>query len=116
MENDPKWDFTRFDPDEVELVGSEVKVRGRMTVGKGEQAGQARVRADYTFVYPLAWAGGGKEVEVVRVIVRRVLDVEVSDLTRFQGTEGHIWVFLSEGRRLDSPDVRGRSVRESRGD
>jgi hypothetical protein len=93
VENDPKWEFTRFDPDEVELVGGGVKVRGRMTVGKGAQAGQARVRADYTFVYPLAEPDGGNEV--ARVIVRRVLDVEVSDLSRFQGTKGRIWVFQS---------------------
>ncbi|PWI20090.1 hypothetical protein DI272_42475 [Streptomyces sp. Act143] len=92
MENDPKWEFTRFDPDEVELVGSEVKVRGRMTVGKRGQSGQARVRPGYTFIYPLAKCGGE---EVVRAIVRMVLDVEVSDLARFQRAKGDLWVFRS---------------------
>jgi hypothetical protein len=89
-ETDPKWVFTRFDSDEVELVGTQVKVRGRMTVKDGDRIGQASIRADYTFVYPLAKAGGGNEV--ARVIVRRVVDVNVADPAKYQGTEGRIWV------------------------
>ncbi|WP_156724607.1 hypothetical protein [Streptomyces apocyni] len=90
-ENDPKWTFARFDPTEVELVGSEVRVRGRMTVKADDSApGRALIRADYTFVYPVARAGGGDEV--TRAIVRRVVNVEVSDLARYQGTEGRIWL------------------------
>ncbi|WP_308297189.1 MULTISPECIES: hypothetical protein [unclassified Streptomyces] len=90
VENDPTWTFTRFDPDRVELVGPDVRVRGRMTVEPGGTAGQALIRADYTFVYPLARAGGGKEV--VRTIVRRIVEVNVPDPVKFQATEGHIWV------------------------
>ncbi|KOG19456.1 hypothetical protein [Streptomyces viridochromogenes] len=91
VENDPKWTFTRFDPDEVELVGAEVKVRGRTTVepDKGEK-GRALIRADYTFVYPLAKKDGGQEV--ARTIVRRAIEVHVMDPVRFQVTEGRIWV------------------------
>ncbi|WP_432192022.1 hypothetical protein [Streptomyces sp. bgisy027] len=90
-DGDPKWTFTRFDPKEVELAGGEVRLRGRMTVEPGEGAGKALIRADYTFVYPLARAGGGDEV--ARTIVRRVVEVDVSDPVKYQGTEGRIWVF-----------------------
>ncbi|MGW4166850.1 hypothetical protein ACWEGX_07980 [Streptomyces chartreusis] len=93
-ENDPTWTFTRFDPDEVELVGTEVKVRGRMTV-EPDGAGKAMIRADYTFVYPLAKTGGGNEV--ARAIVRRVVDVDVSDPAKYRGTEGRIWVYGIDG-------------------
>ncbi|WP_246101365.1 hypothetical protein [Streptomyces cyaneus] len=95
VKNDPTWTFTRFDPDKVELVGTEVRVRGRMTVEPGDNAGQARIRADYTFVYPLAKAGGGSEV--ARTIVRRVVEVDVLDPARYQGTEGRIWVYDLDG-------------------
>ncbi|MCF1599687.1 hypothetical protein [Streptomyces muensis] len=95
VKNDPTWTFTRFDRDKVELVGTEVRVRGRMTVEPGDATGQARIRADYTFVYPLAKAGGGSEV--ARTIVRRVVEVDVLDLARFQGTEGRIWVYDVDG-------------------
>lgn len=91
VENDPKWNFTRFDPDEIELVGTEVKVRGRMTVEPGEgKDGRALIRADYTFVYPVAKAGGGQEV--TRTIVRRAVEVDVVDPVRYQATEGRIWL------------------------
>lgn len=95
VKNDPTWTFTRFDRDKVELVGTEIRVRGRMTVEPGDDPSQARIRADYTFVYPLAKAGGGSEV--ARTIVRRVVEVDVLDLARFQGTEGHIWVYDVNG-------------------
>jgi hypothetical protein len=91
VKNDPKWTFTRFDPDEVELVGSEVKVRGRTTVEPdGGADGKAVIRADYTFVYPLAKAGGG--TEIARTIIRRAIEVHVLDPVKFQVTEGRIWV------------------------
>ncbi|MFG2553557.1 hypothetical protein ACGFWF_26900 [Streptomyces sp. NPDC048581] len=92
VENDPKWNFTRFDPDEIELVGTDVKVRGRMTVepGEGKGGGRALIRADYTFVYPVARAAGGEEV--TRTIVRRAVEVEVVDPVRYQATEGRIWL------------------------
>ncbi|MFE0249653.1 hypothetical protein [Streptomyces sp. NPDC059010] len=90
VENDPKWKFTRFDPDEIELVGTEVKVRGRMTVEPGKERGRPLIRADYTFVYPVARADGGDEV--TRVIVRRVVEVAVFDPAEYRATEGRIWV------------------------
>ncbi|MGJ3560664.1 hypothetical protein ACR6C2_28260 [Streptomyces sp. INA 01156] len=88
-ENDPVWIFTRFDPDEVELV-DDVRVRGRLTVEPVRgTAGRAVVKGDYTFVYAVVRPGGG---EVARVIVRRVIEVEAVDPTRFQTTDGHIWL------------------------
>ncbi|NUP14975.1 MAG: hypothetical protein HOZ81_02500 [Streptomyces sp.] len=89
-ENDPKWKFSRFDPDEIELVGTEVKVRGRMTVASGRERGRPVIRADYTFVYPVARADGGDEV--TRAIVRRVIEVAVLDPAKYRATEGRLWV------------------------
>lgn len=86
--HDPLWMFSRFDPAEVRLAGDVVKTRGRMTFKEGEDASVA-VHADYTFVYPLVREGSD---EVARTIVRRVLDVEVSDPTRYQVTPGKIVV------------------------
>ncbi|MFD6321428.1 hypothetical protein ACFWOL_00840 [Streptomyces sp. NPDC058442] len=89
VKNDPVWIFTRFDPDEVELV-DEVRVRGRLTVEPVRgTAGRAVVKGDYTFVYALARQGGS---EVTRVIARRVIEVEAVDPARFQATDGHIWL------------------------
>ncbi|MFI5566065.1 hypothetical protein ACIA6T_01545 [Streptomyces sp. NPDC051740] len=90
VKNDPVWTFTRFDPEEVELAG-DVRVRGRMTVEAVEgTAGKAVIKADYTFVYPMARVGGGDEVS--RSIVRRSVEVEAVDPARFQAGEGHIWI------------------------
>lgn len=89
-ENDPTWAFTRFDPDEVELVG-QARVRGRMTVEpEPGTAGKALIKADYTFVYPVARAGGGDEV--TRTIVRRTIEVAAMDPARFRFTEGRLWI------------------------
>ncbi|MEV0689948.1 hypothetical protein [Streptomyces sp. NPDC050388] len=89
VENDPVWTFTRFDPDEVELV-DDVRVRGRLTVEPVRgTAGKAVVKGDYTFVYALARQGGD---EVARVIARRVIEVEAVDPARFQATGGRIWL------------------------
>ncbi|MCF6521533.1 hypothetical protein [Streptomyces sp. JJ36] len=89
VENDPKWVFTRFDPDEVRLVGDTVKVRGRMTVEEGKQ-GKAEIHADYTFVYPLTKAQ--EAGEVTRTIVRRSLVAEVVDREKWEATEGKLWI------------------------
>ncbi|OSP42834.1 hypothetical protein B7767_13425, partial [Streptomyces sp. 13-12-16] len=101
--NDPVWTFTRFDPAEVELVG-EVRVRGRMTVEavKGT-AGRALIKADYTFVYPMARVGGGDEVS--RAIVRRTIEVDAVDPARFQAGEGHIWITDVNGE-ISNDDCR----------
>ncbi|GAA2549838.1 MULTISPECIES: hypothetical protein [Streptomyces] len=102
-ENDPVWTFTRFDPEEVDLVG-DVRVRGRMTVKPGRgAAGKAVIKADYTFVYAVARAGGGDEV--TRAVVRRVVEVDVADLTRYQGTEGHLWILAVDGE-ISNDDCR----------
>ncbi|MFF3942503.1 hypothetical protein [Streptomyces phaeofaciens] len=87
--HDPLKMFSRFDPEEIRLVGEVVKTRGRMTFTKGEFAG-VRVHADYTFVYPVAQAGGSNEV--TRTIVRRVLDVELSDPAHYDITAGRLVV------------------------
>ncbi|WP_313905522.1 hypothetical protein [Streptomyces sp. SLBN-134] len=86
--NDPVWTFTRFDPAEVELVG-DVRIRGHMTVeALDESPGKAMIKADYTFVYPMARVGGGDEVS--RAVVRRSVEVQVVDAARFRATDGHI--------------------------
>ncbi|MFI8210691.1 hypothetical protein [Streptomyces werraensis] len=73
----------------VDLVG-EARVRGRMTVAPDKEAeGRAVITADYTFVHGVARAGGD---ETTRVIVRRVLQVDVADLARYRGTEGRLWI------------------------
>lgn len=86
-EHDPVSLFTRFDPDEIQVVGEVVKTRGHMTFEKGKHAGVA-VHADYTFVYPVSRADGS--TEVTRTIVRRVLDVELADPARYQVTDGRL--------------------------
>ena len=85
--NDPLDLFSRFDPDDIRLVGDVIKTRGRMTFAKGKQEGVA-VHADYTFVYPVARTDGS--TEVTRTIVRRVLDVELLDPARYQATAGRL--------------------------
>ncbi|MGW2517131.1 hypothetical protein ACWC09_08880 [Streptomyces sp. NPDC001617] len=87
--HDPLAMFSRFDPSEVELVGDVVKTRGRMTFKAGEQASVA-IHADYTFVYPVVRTGDSKEV--TRTIVRRVLDIEMSDPAKYTVTRGKIAV------------------------
>ncbi|MGA5201497.1 hypothetical protein [Streptomyces variegatus] len=86
-EHDPVTLFSRFDPDEVRPVGDVIKTCGRMTFKKGSHGGVA-VRADYTFVYPVVRADG--PTEVTRTIVRRVLDVELADPTRYRVTPGRL--------------------------
>ncbi|WP_427166311.1 hypothetical protein ACQF4J_19530 [Streptomyces sp. C1-1] len=85
--NDPLSLFSRFDPKEVKPAGEVVKVRGRITFGKGDFAGVA-VHADYTFVYPVVRADGS--TEVTRTIVRRVIDAELPDPTHYRTTPGRL--------------------------
>lgn len=89
-EDSPLTLFSRFDTDEVRLVGHTVKVRGRMTVRPGSRHGQADVRADYTFVYPVTRAG--ETDEVTRTVVRRVFEVQVSSGPGGQVAPGKLWV------------------------
>ncbi|MGY1583584.1 hypothetical protein [Streptomyces sp. MN13] len=90
-EHDPVNLFTRFDPDEVRPVGDVVKVRGRMTYEAGKP-GQVRVRADYTFVYPMAKAESGAADRISRTIVRRGLTMVLSDPARWDVTAGKLLV------------------------
>ncbi|MEU1496384.1 hypothetical protein [Streptomyces sp. NPDC005732] len=86
--HDPLSLFSRFDPREVRLVGDVVKTRGRMTFKAGTRASVV-IHADYTFVYPLAQADP-ESTEVARTIVRRVLDIEVSDPAKYRVTPGRL--------------------------
>lgn len=88
-DHDPLVMFSRFDPEEVRLVGDVVKTRGRMTFKAGEGAAVA-VHADYTFVYPVVRTDG--TTDVARTIVRRVLDLELSDPAKYRVTPGKIGV------------------------
>ncbi|MEV5918559.1 hypothetical protein AB0N42_12785 [Streptomyces pseudogriseolus] len=71
-ETDPLLLFSRFRPDQTDLVGDIVKTRGRLTYREGER-GAVEVTADVTFVYPVTPAAGdgGADAEVIRTIVRR---------------------------------------------
>ncbi|MFE5031122.1 hypothetical protein [Streptomyces sp. NPDC056683] len=89
--HDPLFLFSRFDPKDVKPAGKIVKVRGRITFAKGKYQGVA-VHADYTFVYPVVRAAAATDgsTEVTRTIVRRVIDTELSDPTRYQVTPGRL--------------------------
>lgn len=86
--HDPLQLVSRFDPDEIRLVGDVVKTRGRMTFKAGDHA-SVIIHADYTFVYPVAPADKDS-TEVTRTIVRRVLDVEMADPRKFRATPGKL--------------------------
>jgi hypothetical protein len=47
--------FTRYQPGQVKLVGQVIKVRGEMTLSRGNQ-GSVKIHTDYTFVYPFTRA------------------------------------------------------------
>jgi len=83
---DPLRLFSRFDPDEVRLVGKVVKVRGRTTF-KGGDHGSVVIHADYTFVYPVS---RGDSTEVTRTIVRRVIDAELLNPAKYEVTPGRL--------------------------
>ncbi|MDQ0950221.1 hypothetical protein QFZ24_004144 [Streptomyces phaeochromogenes] len=89
-DSDPLWLFSRFDPDEVRLVGDVVKTRGRTTFKAGKDGGVA-IHADYTFVYALAPADPDA-TEVTRTIVRRILDLELLNPATYEVTPGRLSV------------------------
>ncbi|WP_406006669.1 hypothetical protein OG440_11050 [Streptomyces sp. NBC_00637] len=89
--HDPLLMFSRFDPAELRLVGDVVKTRGRTTFEAGE-SGVVVVHADYTFVYPVMRVEKDAPTEVVRTIVRRVLDVELHDPDKYVVSPGKITV------------------------
>ncbi|QMV23001.1 hypothetical protein GQS52_15830 [Streptomyces sp. SCUT-3] len=76
-ENDPLLLFSRFDEEEVRLVGDVVKTRGRITYREGER-GAVEVTADVTYVYPVVRAAAGSD-EVARTIVRREIVMSWDD-------------------------------------
>ncbi|MFE3518860.1 hypothetical protein [Streptomyces sp. NPDC059166] len=84
--NDPVMLVSRFDPDEAEVLGDVVKVRGRMTFKAGEP-GSVKVDADYTFVYALRKTGSD---DVARTIVRRRMTAVMYDPERWDATPGKI--------------------------
>ncbi|MER6518251.1 hypothetical protein ACFWHQ_20825 [Streptomyces sp. NPDC060334] len=86
---DPTGLFSRFDPAEVRPVGEIVKVRGRMAFEAGATDGEVRVRADYTFVYPLVKAAAGSD-QVERTIVRRQMSLYANDPVTFRVTPGTV--------------------------
>ncbi|MGW7609368.1 hypothetical protein ACWGKW_19250 [Streptomyces sp. NPDC054766] len=88
--HDPVTLFSRFDPDEVRLVGHVVKTRGRITFKAGKD-GSVAIHADYTFVYPVSPVDGNAD-EVTRTIVRRVLDVVFLDSRKFRVTPGKVMI------------------------
>ncbi|KOU17471.1 hypothetical protein MRQ86_23200 [Streptomyces sp. MMS21 TC-5] len=88
-DQDPMNLFTRYNPAEVKPVGEVVKVRGRMWVEAGKEQGQADVRLDYSFVYPLVKAAPGAD-QVERTIVRREITFTVADPRKWQVTAGRL--------------------------
>ncbi|WBO64430.1 hypothetical protein [Streptomyces camelliae] len=101
-DHDPLHLVTRFDPSEVALAGDVVKVRGHMTFSAGA-AGEVRVHADYTFVYPLVRAGGKGGGDVVaRTIIRRDLTMVLLDPSKWIATEGKLGIRSSDSEFYNS--------------
>ncbi|MCX5146022.1 hypothetical protein OHB36_04345 [Streptomyces sp. NBC_00320] len=90
-EHDPLHLFSRVKPAELKPVGDVVKVRGRMWVEPGKEAGQANVLADYTFVHPFVKAKPGAE-QVERTVVRREITFSIADPGKWQATAGKLWL------------------------
>ncbi len=89
-ENNPLNVATRYNPQELKPVGNVVKVRGRMTFTE-DQHRSVLVSADYTFVYAFTKADGSTD-QVVRVIMRREVEVRVGDPSQVQVTAGKLWL------------------------
>ncbi|WP_408055623.1 SRPBCC family protein, partial [Streptomyces apricus] len=89
-DRDPLRMFSRFDPDEVRLVGDVVRTRGRTTFEEGRD-GALEIHTDYTFVYALAPADPDA-TEVARTIVRRVIDLRMGDPAKYRATPGRLAV------------------------
>ncbi|MGW4198163.1 hypothetical protein [Streptomyces sp. NPDC005004] len=89
-EHDPVQYVSRFDSARVRLVGDVVKVRGHMSFAEG-RAGEVKVHADYTFVYPLVRRGSDDD-RVARSIVRRDVTMELHDPARWAAAKGKLAV------------------------
>ncbi|MFF7247963.1 hypothetical protein ACFZBU_29115 [Embleya sp. NPDC008237] len=83
--DNPKAWMTRFDPTDVEPVGSVVKVNG-ITSYDTDREGMLTVHTDYSFVYPVAKTGSGAGASVTRSVVRRVVDTKVYRGPRYRST------------------------------
>ncbi|MGC0419047.1 hypothetical protein [Embleya sp. AB8] len=83
---------TRFDPNEIEVVGTVVKVTGGTTY-ETDGEGTLIVHADYSFVYPVTKVGSGPGGEIARVVVRRSVDTKVFRGPRYTPSPpGRIWL------------------------
>lgn len=82
--------MTRFDPGQATLVsGQPVKVRGTMTFAPADDG--LRVRCDYLFVYALRAVNPAPGSQPwTRVVVRRMVEVDLVDTSRFVATPGAI--------------------------
>ncbi|MFE9684919.1 hypothetical protein [Streptomyces sp. NPDC006285] len=98
--HDPLHFVSRFDPDEVRLVGDVVKTRGRTTFEAGED-GAVDIHTDYTFVYAVAPADPDS-TEVARTIVRRVIDLRLADPAKYQVTPGRLAVVSNDNDIFNS--------------
>jgi hypothetical protein len=90
--HDPLDYASRFDPAEIRLVGTDIRVRGRMSLAEGDH-GTVQVKADYTFVYPVERAAGqGPDAEVTRTVVRREITLEMGDPAYVRTTPGRLFL------------------------
>jgi hypothetical protein len=74
-QHDPLGLLTRYNPADLRLVGSVIKVKGTMSFRAGP-SGSVDVNTDYTFVYPFTKADGATG-QISRVIVRQTLRTRV---------------------------------------
>lgn len=88
-DDDPLAVFSRFDPKQALLVGTTVKVQGKITLGSDGHNG-TRITADYTFVYPVR--SPASDALLTRTIVRRVESFDVVDSGQYTYTPGYLWV------------------------
>lgn len=92
--NNPLDVATRYNPAELKPVGGVVKVRGQMTF-RADVDRSVLVSADYTFVYAFTKADGSTD-QVVRVIMRRAVDMRVSDPALVKVTAGKLWLVKND--------------------
>ncbi|MEU0940691.1 hypothetical protein [Embleya sp. NPDC005971] len=104
--DNPKAWVTRFDPKDVEPVGSVVKVNG-IAGYDVDGEGMLTVHADFSFVYPVAKTGSGSGASVTRSVVRRVLETKVYRAPRYRSTpRGRISVAKIENDIANSSCTR----------
>jgi hypothetical protein len=96
---------TRFNPDQAQLIGTTVKVRGELAF-KGDGDGGLDITADVTFVYPLRPGPhpvpsaapstpvrqASDSTDVTRSIVRRIYTLNVPNPHKWQHTPGTFFI------------------------